>query len=378
MSTKRLFVALHKYLGLSAGIIFAFTALSGAILVFEETLERQLFPHRYALTEGPALSLQQLIDDLSPRLAGQRIANIELPRQSDDPLVIYAGQSDDWDRLYLDPATGRILDQRRDSSDPLGFVYAFHTHLLAGETGHLFLGGIALAVLPLLITGVIVWWPGRRLTEGFKVRRKPPLRFWRELHKLIGILALPLLMLQIVTGASLIFYPVAAAIVSTVTQSPGPQTPPEVSPPAGAAPLPLDVLLATARGVVPEATATWLHLPAQPTQPLAVRTKLPAETHRNGRTFVYLDPYSGAVLRQTHAFQTSTTVRALNALYPLHTGDFGGLTQRWLTLSAGLSTFVLLLSGLFFWWGKRAQRHRKEARSAAGTRPAASAIQQKS
>jgi uncharacterized iron-regulated membrane protein len=362
MSAKRLFVTLHKYLGLSAGLLFALTALSGAVMVFEDRLERAFFPHRFELGQGPALPLQQVLDGLPPALAEQQIANIELPRQADQPLVLYFGDPDNWDRLYIDPASGRILDQRRDSSDPLGFIYVFHTTLLTGEPGHLFLGGVALAVLPLLVTGVIVWWPGRRrLSEGFKVRRRPPLRFWRELHKLAGILALPFLMLQVITGASLIFYPVTVSIVSAVTQSPGPQPGPTVTPAPGLSPLPLDTLLQAARRALPEATATWLHLPAQPTQPLLVRTKLPEETHRNGRSFVYLDPYRGDVLATLPASAASPTVRALNALYPLHTGDFGGLPLRWAALLAGLTGLLLGASGVWFWWLKRRLRAQKRA-----------------
>jgi uncharacterized iron-regulated membrane protein len=362
MPARPLLLTLHKYLGLSAGVVFALICLSGAALVFEDRLERTFFPHRYDAAPGPALPLQAALDTVRPALAGQPVFNLGLAREADAPLTLYAGTPEHFERVYVHPASGRILERRFAVQDPLGVLHQFHTHLLAGETGHLVIGGIGLAALPLLVSGLLLWWPGRgRLAESLRVRRRPALRFWREIHKLVGVLALPLLALQIVTGAGLIFYPTTVALVTTLTQSEGPFKAPPTPVPAGATPLPLDTLLATARTALPGATATWMHLPAKPDQAWAVRFKQAAEPHPNGRSFVYLDRYTGAVVGRVDALAVSPATATLNALFPLHTGDFGGLPLRWGNLLAGLGGFFLIVSGLQFWRQRRALQRARAA-----------------
>lgn len=354
MRSRQLLLALHKYLGLSAGVLFALICLSGAVLVFEDRLERVFFPHRFISAQGSALPLQAVLQTIEPQLAGQPVFNLGLARLPDAPLTFFAGTPDHFERLYVNPATGQILERRFDLQDPVGFLHQFHTHLLAGETGHLVIGGIGLAVLPLLVSGLLLWWPGpRQLAKGFTVSRRPALRFWREIHKLVGVLAAPLLTLQILTGAGLIFYPTAVALLTTLTHSEGPFKPPATPASKNAMPLPLDTLLATARTAMPGATPTWMHLPTKPNQAWAVRFKQPQETHPTGRSFVYLNRYTGEIVGRVDALAVSPATATLNALFPLHTGSFGGLAHRWASLLAGISSFFLLVSGTAFWWMRR-------------------------
>lgn len=366
MRPRQLLLALHKSLGLSAGVLFALICLSGAVLVFEDRLERAFFPHRFVTPQGSALPLQTTLDTVRPQLAGQAVFNLGLVREPDAPLTFYAGTPGHFERLYVNPATGQILERRFDRQDPLGFLHQFHTHLLAGETGHLVIGGIGLAVLPLLVSGVLIWWPGRRqLARGFSVSRRPALRFWRELHKLMGVLAMPLLTLQILTGAGLIFFPTTVALITTLTQSEGPFKAPATPVPDNARPLPLDTLLATARAALPNGTPTWMHLPTKPDQAWAVRFKQPQEYHPNGRSFVYLNRYTGEIVGRVDALSVSPATATLNALFPLHTGDFGGLLQRWANLLAGLGGFLLFISGVVFWRKRQASLRARQAPSPA-------------
>jgi uncharacterized iron-regulated membrane protein len=53
---------------------------------------------------------------------------------------------------------------------------------------------------------------------------------------------------------------------------------------------------------------------------------------------------------------------ALNLLYPLHTGDVGGLWLRVSNVLTGVLPAVLLISGVIIWWGRRARRNARSAR----------------
>ena len=79
-------------------------------------------------------------------------------------------------------------------------------HILGNE--ELTVGGLILAVTGLLLlflaaTGLVVWWPGiRRFARGFRVRRRQgTYAFNYDLHNVVGVAAVPFLVMWGITGA---------------------------------------------------------------------------------------------------------------------------------------------------------------------------------
>ncbi|HWE88649.1 MAG TPA: PepSY-associated TM helix domain-containing protein [Pseudonocardiaceae bacterium] len=123
----------------------------------------------------------------------------------------------------VDPGTGRINGLADIDGGVMGFIVNLHICALAcphypgyisaladlapilGLTwGAAILAGLGLLMLALAITGVLAWWPGiRRLWRRTRVRWSAG-RFARDydLHNLIGIVALPFLLMWGVTGAA--------------------------------------------------------------------------------------------------------------------------------------------------------------------------------
>jgi uncharacterized iron-regulated membrane protein len=97
---------------------------------------------------------------------------------------------------------------------------------------------------------------------------------------------------------------------------------------------------------------TYVSLPATPTSPLSVRKHLDPELHPNGRSFVYLDPWSGEVLAAENALLAPAGTRLDNLVYPLHIGRFGGVTVRVLYALLGLFPLLLFVSGCLMWWNR--------------------------
>lgn len=354
MRARTVLGTIHRYLGFTTGIVLIVSATTGLALLYQAPLERALYPERFAVSAGPSQGLDSLAD--AAGIARQELRLVELPRASADPVVFFTGSEGNLRRTWVDPVSGERLGVQNDRDNPLGIVFLLHTHLLAGESGELLLGWLGISAMFLLVTGIYLWWPGlARLSEGFRVRRAPPVRFWRELHKFAGIIAAPLLLMQIGTGVALIFYGFSQTALDAVTGSETSIAPPR-STWNGRSEYSMDSLLDRARSAIPEATPTYLELPASSQDPLAVRLRLPGERHPNGRTFVMLDPASGEVLLREHAFDTTATKRILNALYPWHTGDFGGVLHRGATTLVALAVVLLAGSGAWFWWLRKRPR----------------------
>ncbi|MEH2257594.1 PepSY-associated TM helix domain-containing protein [Nostoc sp.] len=82
---------------------------------------------------------------------------------------------------------------------------------------------------------------------------------------------------------------------------------------------------------------------------LRFRFKLPQEKDEYGNSNVYLDQYSGKVLRFNNALKSSLGDRVLNSFTPLHYGTFLGLTSRILYVFVGLTPLILFITGFVMW-----------------------------
>ncbi|MEH2286250.1 PepSY-associated TM helix domain-containing protein [Nostoc sp.] len=80
-----------------------------------------------------------------------------------------------------------------------------------------------------------------------------------------------------------------------------------------------------------------------------IRYKFPQEIEDDGNSDVYLNQYSGKVLRVDNALKPSLGDRILNSFTPLHFGTFGGLPTRILYVFVGLAPLILFITGFVMW-----------------------------
>ena len=86
--------------------------------------------------------------------------------------------------------------------------------------------------------------------------------------------------------------------------------------------------------------------------------------------YVYLDPYTGKVLRVDSVENRSVGDTILAWVTPLHFGTFGGgLTVYVLWVVLGLSPAVLGVSGVLMWWNRVAVKKVNKLRRALDTKP---------
>jgi uncharacterized iron-regulated membrane protein len=355
MMLRRLFFQAHLYAGLTVGALLAVMGLTGAALVFGEELDRQLQPEvRTVVPDGARVSVSRVLEAVAERQGGARPRSLRMPERPDAPLEAWMDTHGSL-KVYVDPYSGAVLGVRSARDSRVGLLRELHVSLLAGETGETVVGASGCVLIVLALSGLVLWWPGRRkLALGFTLRR--PL-LWRranyDLHKLGGILSLVFLLLAGLTGVALVFPAPFEQALRLATRAP-PRSAPPVSGPATGAPLPLDALLAEADRALPGARTTRIDLPASPEAPLRVRKRFPEELHPIGMSFVYVDRSSGAVLRAENALEAPLASRLLALRYPLHIGVWGGVATRCLAVLTGLFPAGLFLTGFFLWLGRGA------------------------
>jgi len=356
---------LHRYAGLIAGILLVIVGLTGSVLVFSEELNHFLNPQLLqVIPQEERLPLETVLDTVREARPDLKVHRVIVPHELDGVYTIMMeAASEEYTDVYVNPYTGTILGSRPFKQTLGGFLIELHVNLFAGDYGATVVGISGLLLLLLSITGMVLWPGWKRLTPGFKVRRKAPSRLVNyDIHKVVGILSLVFLAILALTGVAMTFYERVDPVVNWITRTPPPPAPPTSQLVAGATPMTIDQVLRNADAALPEAETTKIFPAKTPEAAINVWKKLPQDAHPYGSSYVYLDQYSGAVLRVENAFKAPLNTWIWNQIYLLHIGTFGGLVTRILYGIVGLTPIALSVTGFVLWrhrqWDKA---RRKEA-----------------
>ncbi|MFN6541181.1 MAG: PepSY-associated TM helix domain-containing protein [Nostoc sp. EkiNYC01] len=360
---------LHRYVGLAVGLVLIIVGLTGSLLVFEQDFDHLAIAQQYGhiTPQKEQLSPESVVNIIQARYAARsdlKLFRIYLPDAPDAP---YIGQlaSTDGHRteVFVNPYTGKIMGQRLWDQTLIGIMLNLHYTLMAGETGIIIVGITALLMCILSITGLILWPGWRRLITGFKIKLDAhPKRANFDIHKVAGIITVVFLFFTGFTGFCWNFYDLTEPIIYAVTFTPKLSEP--VSQPIfGKSILNLTQQLKIANAALPGAITKSIYFPDKPENALQIRMKLPQENIEYGNSNVYLDQYSGKVLRVDNGLKLSLGDRVLNSFVPLHYGTFWGLPSRILYVFVGLAPFILFITGFVMW------RYRYQAKTRISDRP---------
>jgi uncharacterized iron-regulated membrane protein len=256
-----------------------------------------------------------------------------------------------------------VLDEKENVMQA---VLKLHYALFIGDVGIKIAGIAGLLMFVLGITGFILWPGWKNLFSGFRIKwNAHPQRLNFDIHKVAGVVAATFLVFTGFTGFAWSFWEFSEPAIYAVTFSPKSKEP-ESKPLEGKHPVALGEILKKSDAALPGTTASWLNIPNAPTETFNVYRKYPQDIDDFSNT-VYLDQFSGEVLKVKNAQQRSLGDRIMDSFSPLHYGTFWGLPTRILYVFVGLSPLVLLISGATMYryrkWGKAI---RQEAIAQAG------------
>lgn len=362
MNSKKLrdlVFTLHRYIGLAVGLITIIVGLTGTLLVFQSEISTFDQQRRIGTItpQGEPLPVEVVLNTVKKTYADQPDASVQriyLPSKPNELMnVILKTKQKEWTENYVNPYTGKILGNNLKPTFIQKFyeiVYPLHYELLGGNIGNKFVGIIGLLMSFMGITGIILWPGWRKLISGFKIKWNAHVkRVNFDVHKVAGVIAAVFLIFTFFTGFCWNFSDVANPIIYALTFSKQQADPVSVVV-AGKFPLALKEQLKTAQATLPDGTLRRIYFPTKPEEALTVSFKLPQETEDYGQSSVYLDQYSGNVLRVDNSLKQSLGDRILNSFSPLHYGTFGGSPTRIFYLFVGLAPLILSVTGFVMWW----------------------------
>jgi len=342
----------HRWMGGLIGLLLAVLGLSGALLMHEDAFLRATVPH----AADPQAQ--------DPATLGAALTTIFADPAGPPRSVVLASQDMGLHKLAYGPGnkSGAYTDQSGQVVErwstiwerPEVWLFDLHHHLLIGETGDLIAGIAALAGMGFVITGLILWWPTRRLFA---------LRLWpRKLtragvvhqHRDLGVVVAPILFLSLFTGATMTldwFEALVTRPFSTAAEMKAGREPPKTKGGPLSPTLDWTAVVATAQAQYPGAELRTVGLPAKPGGLVSLRLRQQPEWLPNGRTFVWFDPATGAMVAHRDALTLPTGLQITYVEYPLHAGKVGGLPYRLVMTVSGLALTLLGTLAVVTFWG---------------------------
>ena len=376
MKLRRLLLQVHLWLGLTTGAVVAVVCATGAVLAFEDEIGRALHPAWYHVKpHGARLPLDAAIARANTVLGEGRVTGVTVHADPARALELRLdGEDGAADRAFADPYTGRMLGRYRSDATFFHLTEDVHRRLLAGEVGKRVVGVSTVAFLVILASGAVLWWPrGRRgLRARLTVRARAGWkRLAHDLHVSLGVYAVGFLFVMAFSGLVWAFKWFEDGIYTVTRTAKHDATPPPSVYRPGATPAPLDAAFRTARGALGAAATYTITLPKDSAAALAVRAVPHGAPHPRATDAVFLDAYTGAVVKLDRYGDRSLGARTRAAFYPLHVGSMGGLTTRVLYLLACVLGATFPVTGALIWFNTRSARWRKRWDVRRAARPAA-------
>jgi ferredoxin-NADP reductase len=345
-SLRNKLLILHRWSGLTMGLVIVFLAVTGALFVLRPSLDDLVNRDLHVVSAcAQRLPLDTLAGAARAAHPAAKLHSIEVSTALDSSVAVKFG---DKDYVYLNPCNGAVLGTQNQYGGLFGLADSLHRFRFM-EGGRIFAGWNNVAFLVLLIIGgVYLWWPrpGQSLKSAFRFNpRRPGSARTINLHKVTGIYTSLVLLAITLTALPISFEPVQDWFYLATGTSKLPPPPRSVAV-AGARRLSMEQAWQNSKLAFPDQEWVSIRYPLTPADPVGFEVLERGAPHDIAKSYLYLDAYTGATRRLLH-YATDIPLGRKVYLYciALHSGLVGGLPYQILLLLACVGIVTLAYSG---------------------------------
>ncbi|WP_423603432.1 PepSY-associated TM helix domain-containing protein [Sphingomonas sp. MS122] len=350
LSPRRAIVKVHRWLSLGAAVFWLLQAITGVLIVFHWEIADAGIPGAHRPTDLAAI--ERRIATIERRDGGMTVKSVWTAAGYEDRYNIIAEDADGNGRTIRIAGDGTELRTTRAGETSLmGFLVGFH-HDLLGSWGSWIVSISGILLCTNLVLALVAAWPKRgtwRLALRPAARGPAAARLY-SWHRALGLwVAAPALVIA-TTGTLLKFEGGVSDLIGAKPVS----LPP--NPPAGA-PIGFAAAVRAGLAAIPGSTLTQAAWPKPDDATWRIRVRAPGEIRRAyGGSFVLVDANTGAVRGTFPAARAAPADAFMSALFPIHTGEAGGLVGRILSIAIGLWLITMIVVGVLLWLRRRKPR----------------------
>jgi len=351
---QRVLLKLHLYIGLFIGVPILMLAVTGCLLVFQGAVDGWFNPHLVKVTQQASrLPLQDLADRVRAAYPNDTPPlEIRIQNGPAQAATSFFRRGTSFMVVYIDQYTGAVKGDRVNVATPLTSISRLHTGRVAGQAGQAAVGIFTIVALAGVLSGLYLWWPRKIL--GVKWRAN-----WRrvnfDLHNVFGILSSIVLLFVLLAGVSITWHAPIEAFLLRWLDGEQIERPPKLESTVveGGRRLTLDEAVRVADEALPGTYTVGVNILPPGKGVYTVLKRFPEDKTGAGRSRVFVDQYSGKVLRVVNSRELPLGTRIMNFSEPVHTGIVLGWPTVVLTFLATAALAGQVVSGLLIWWKPR-------------------------
>ena len=355
---------LHRWTGLTVGIVVLYLAATGAWIVLRPLLDPITYPQLLVIRScAKPLPVDTLAAAARASHPSGRLTYVYL---YGSPTASTMVRFSDADQVYVDGCSGKVLGHQARYGGLYGTAEALHKMRFApAAAAKPIIGYTSLLLATVLVAGgLFAWWPRRR--SGWKRaltldRSLTGRAFAVRLHTTTGVYASAVIFVVALTavplslgwGKQALFVMTRSADMTQDTRTPA------VASRKPGTRIPMQTAWNEARALA-GGPLRWasIHYPAKG-EPIEVGIVPTTGPHGDARTYVYIDPRTGKVLE----FRPYATLSAGSKLYywalALHTGHAGGTPVQIVMLAGMIGVTVIGYAGVDSFLRKAFRRGRE-------------------
>ncbi len=351
---NRSLLALHRWLGLPAGMFLLFIGLSGSLLVYSNSLERWLNPTLYTIEpQGNRLSLDSVYNIVYRKYSADfKSCSMDVPASAREvyEFTFTKPRENYYTRnLYIvdvHPYTGEILREGFCDDISTSFIHwlmYFHNSFHLGKIGMLIVTLVSMTIFLSMITGLLIYGKNIFNVLMFRIplKWKSGQHLYRSIHLYIGVWSLLMNIVIFFTG----FWMMKATLNPNTWKL-------EVQQQTFRTPVSLDSCLVKCTEILPGFIPDFVSIPLIKNDPIEIDGNMAnsSQLMRGDASYVILDAQNGNVIEAVDITKTKFPKNLTAAFWQLHIGNYGGDIIKILYVIGGLMPGVLFLSGFVLWW----------------------------
>ena len=347
--------AVHRGVSIAFVAFWIIQALSGAFLVFHREIDDLVSSGSARQLDAGALG--HTIEQLQGARPEKLVTSVFLTSRAGAhyDVTVEHEHTGAAEIVRVDGA-GNVLLRRSLDAPPLeGGIYLaanrLHRTLLAGEVGGWVVGISGILLLTNILLGLKLAWPAagqwKKSLLPKRARSKPANLY--GLHRALGLWVAPFALITLTCGVLLAFEQGTESLVGAAQVRS-----PRVSEPEAAAPVGPSVAIRSSLERFPGAEFSGMILPFGSRQVYQVHLRQvgePPQTH--GATRAYVSANTGRVIGIYDPTGALPANRFMDFLFPVHTGQIGGIAGRVMILGIAIWLLTMIGLGLNLWSVRR-------------------------
>lgn len=354
---------IHLWLGLASGLVVFIVAITGCIYVFQDELRDLTENHRKVPIQDQPFLLPTSLRANALKTYPEATASAIIYQGKDRSASVFLKVGQEYHYIFLNPYTGQFLYDENLQKDFFTLVEYMHLYLLLpAAIGKPIVDISVLIFVILLVTGLILWWPGRknRRKQNFVIKWNGR---WRrvnyDMHRVLGFYISAIIFVIALTGLSMSYTWVRNGLNAIAnggkkylleSDYPSSDT---LLPKANQPALDNSFLYAARKSSLAEMFIVYSGEKA--TDPIVV-TAYAKTLHYYRADNYFFDKSGGKLLKEMPFNKKSAGLRLNEMTYDLHTGQLLGTGGKIAAFLASLLAASLPVTGVLIWWGRKKKK----------------------